>query len=261
MKQTTLTGRRILLTTLSVISISTFVIVWLIASSQNSVVVPAPLMVWERILLTFETPINDYNIFGHIGFSLFRVLVALFFAIIIGVPMGIGIGWNKVFSKSIGTLFELIRPIPPIAWLSIVIMWFGVGEFPKVLIVFYGMLMPIVINTYTGIKQVDYSLIDVGKSFRATNLQLLTNIAIPNALPNILVGFRNAIGAGWGVVVAAEMIGAKQGLGFIVNRGMEFFDPALIFVGILLIGIIGALLSVVVEAFERRACPWVHRKG
>lgn len=261
MRQKTLSGRNLMLAILSILSISIFVVVWLVASGQNSELVPTPIMVWERLLLTFEKPIGGENIIGHIVYSLLRVLVALIFAIVIGVPMGIGIGWNRVFRKSIGTLFELIRPIPPIAWISIVIMWFGIGEFPKILIVFYGMLMPIVINTYTGIKQVDASLIDVGKSFRATEYQLLTNIAIPNALPNILVGFRNAIGAGWGVVVAAEMIGANQGLGFIINRGMEFYDPALIFVGILIIGIIGALLSMIVESFERRACPWVHRKG
>ncbi len=180
----------------------------------------------------------------------------MLFATGIGVTLGVMIGWNKYLRLTIGTLFEIIRPIPPIAWLPIVIMWYGIGEFPKVLIVFIGALMPVVINTYTGIKMVDQSILDMGRVFNSTNRQLLFELALPSAIPVILAGFKTALGVGWMVVLAAEMIGAKAGVGFLITRGMEYYDVALILVGMLSIGIIGALLSVLTDYVERWVCPW-----
>ncbi|MCG8410940.1 MAG: ABC transporter permease, partial [Bacteroidales bacterium] len=145
----------ILTTIMPYLSILTLILIWFSASSVNSELVPSPLMVFDRLVLLFTKPISKLNIFGHIWASLKRVLIALAFATIIGVTLGVLIGWNKTMRKTLGTLFELIRPIPPIAWLPLVIMWYGIGEFPKIVIVFIGALMPVVINTYTGIKMVD----------------------------------------------------------------------------------------------------------
>ncbi|ONI46554.1 taurine ABC transporter permease [Candidatus Epulonipiscium fishelsonii] len=249
----------LLITILPVISILMLIGIWLFASSQNSELVPTPLKVWDRLLLLFEKPVSGYNLFGHIFVSLRRVIIALIFSTIIGILMGIAIGWSRVASKTIGVLFELIRPIPPIAWISIIVMWFGIGEMSKIVMVFIGTLMPIVINTYTGIKMVDHSLIDVADTFQATEKQLLMEIAIPSALPSIMAGIRNAIGVGWMVVLAAEMIGAKEGVGFLITRGSEFFDIPLIMVGMIAIGVVGALLSAGVELLERKMCPWAYR--
>lgn len=182
------------------------------------------------------------------------------FSTVIGVTLGVAIGWNKTVQRTLGTIFEIIRPIPPIAWLPLIIMWFGIGEFPKILMVFIGTLMATVINTYTGIRMVDRYLLDVGRSYQATQKQLLFEIAIPCALPSICTGLRNALGTGWMVVLAAEMIGADSGVGFLITRGTEFFDVPLIFVGMICIGIVGALLSLGIEAIERRICPWAYTK-
>lgn len=238
------------------LSISLLVLLWFSASSVNSELVPSPVMVFDRLALLFNKPIMKLNLFGHIWASLQRVLLAMLFATVIGVTLGVMIGWNKKLRLTVGTLFELIRPIPPIAWLPIVIMWYGIGEFPKVLIVFIGALMPIVINTYTGIKMVDPNILDMGRVFNAKNRQLLFEIAIPSAVPVIFAGIKNAMGVGWMVVLAAEMIGAKAGVGFLITRGMEYYDVALILVGMLSIGIIGALLSVATDYVERWVCPW-----
>lgn len=246
----------IITTIMPYISIGLFVLVWLSASAVNSELVPSPLMVYDRLVLLFSKPVMKLNLFGHIWASLQRVLLAMFFAIVVGVALGVMIGWNKKLRLTIGTLFEIIRPIPPIAWLPIVIMWFGIGEFPKVLIVFIGALMPIVINTYTGIKMVDSSILDMGRVFNASNRQLLFEIALPSAVPVIFAGIKTALGVGWMVVLAAEMIGAKAGVGFLITRGMEYYDVALIIVGMLSIGIIGALLSVVTDYVERLVVPW-----
>ncbi len=244
------------------LSILTLIIVWTIVSSVgNSAIFPSPISVLERMGRLFTEPIQGKNIFGHIWASLQRVLIAMFFATLIGVTLGVMIGWSKRLRLTVGTIFEIIRPIPPIAWLPLVIMWFGIGEFPKVLMVFIGALMPIVVNTYTGIKMVDQKLLDMGKVFNATNKQLLMEIAIPSAVPVILAGVKNGLGVGWMVVLAAEMIGATAGVGFLINRGVEFFDVSLILSGMVSIGVVGALLSVGVDQLEKVVCPWNLKKS
>lgn len=251
-----ITLKSILLFILPFSSIGLLIALWLYASGINSELVPTPAMTWDRLALLFQKPISNMNLFGHIWASLKRVFLALLISSAIGIPFGVLVGWNRSFKAIFGTLFELIRPIPPIAWLPIVIMWFGIGEFPKVLIVFIGMFMPIVINSYTGIRLVQPLHLDVGRMFNCNKRQLLTEVAIPSALPAIFAGIRNATSGGWMTVLAAEMIGAKAGLGFLITRGMEFFDVPLILVGMLAIGIVGALLAIMTNYIERWVCPW-----
>ncbi len=232
------------------------IVIWTLGSMSNSEILPSPLMVIERLGLMFTNPINDQNIFGHIWASLQRVLIALVLSCVIGIPLGVMIGWSKKFRLSVGTLFEVIRPIPPIAWMPLIVMWLGIDELPKVLLVFIGMVTPIVVNTYTAIKMVDTKILDMGRVFNATNKQLLFEIAVPSALPVIIAGVKNGLGVGWMVVLAAEMIGARAGVGFLITRGMEFFDVSLILAGMLTIGIVGALLSVGIEFLGKVVCPW-----
>lgn len=243
-----------------VVSVAGLIFLWCLASVYVPKLVPSPAAILERAMELFVDPISGHTLLGHIWASLKRVLIAMVFSTLIGVTLGVAIGWNKTVQRTIGTIFEIIRPIPPIAWLPLIIMWFGIGEFPKILMVFIGTLMATVINTYTGIRMVDAYLLDVGRSFQATQRQLLFEIAIPCALPSICTGLRNALGTGWMVVLAAEMIGADSGVGFLITRGTEFFDVPLIFVGMICIGIVGALLSLGIEIIERRICPWAYRK-
>lgn len=243
------------------LSLLVLVIIWMSASNVNSELVTPPIAVWDRLIMIFEKPIGGLNLFGHIWASLRRVLIALIFSCTLGIIFGIMIGWNKTAKAIFGTLFEIYRPIPPIAWLPIVVMWFGIGEFPKILIVFIGTFTPVVINTYTGIKMVDKLHIDVGRIFNATDKQILTQIALPAALPAIFAGVRNATSGGWMVVLAAEMIGAKAGLGFLITRGMEFYDVALIMLGMLTIGVVGALLAIITNYIEGWVCPWNKKLG
>lgn len=241
------------------LSIGALLAVWLYASSVNSRMVPTPAMTWSRLLELFTTPVGKQNLFGHIFASLRRVFTALAAAMVLGITIGVMIGWNRTFRATIGTLFEILRPIPPLAWLPVIIMGFGIGEFPKVLIVFIGAFMPIVINSYTGIRLVEPLHIDVAKSFNATNTQLLFEVAIPSALPAIFAGIRNATSGAWMTVLAAEMIASKVGLGFLIQRGMDYFDVPLILVGMLTIGIVGALLAVLTSWVERLIIPWYQK--
>lgn len=225
--------------------------VWVFASSRNSVLVPSPLTVIQRFIKTFTNPINNQLIWGHIWASLRRVLLALLISCGIGIPFGILIGWNKTFNAVFGTLFEVLRPIPPIAWMPLIIMMLGIGEIPKVVIVFIGTFTPIVLNTATSIRLVDPLYLDVGRMFNASERRLLFNIALPASLTSIFAGFRTATSGGLMVVMAAEMIGAKAGLGFLIQRGLDAFDIPLIMVGMIVIGMVGSVLAIITNVLER----------
>lgn len=249
--------KKIIYAVMPFLSILIIVGVWIVVSGSNSRVVASPVTVVSRIVELVTVPISGYTLLGHVWASLLRVFEALFFAIIIGVPMGVMIGWNKTFASTVGTLFEFVRPIPALAWIPLVIVWFGIGEVPKVIMVFLGALMPIVVNSYTAIRLVPALYIDVGKVFNArTDKQILINVILPASLPTIFAGIRNATSVGWMVVLAAEMLAARSGLGFLINRGMESFDVALIMSGMVLIGVVGALLAIITNFIERKVCPW-----
>ncbi|MCI9307726.1 MAG: ABC transporter permease, partial [Lachnospiraceae bacterium] len=154
----------------------------------------------------------------------------------------------------------ILRPIPPIAWIPLVILWCGIGELPKVVIVFIGSFVPIVLNTYSGIKEIDSLLINAGLVLGANRRQLLTEITLPATTPAILAGIRTALSSGWMCVVAAEMIAAKQGVGFLIVRGQESGDTALIVACMLVIGVVSLLLSTILSKLEGVLCPWQFSK-
>ena len=165
------------------------------------------------------------------------------------------------FKALFGSIFELFRPIPPIAWIPIIIMWFGIGEFPKILIVFIGSFIPVVINTEDGIRLVEKEYIDVGRVFGANRTQLLMEFVVPTALPAIFAGIRTSVSSAWTVVLAAEMLGADHGVGALVTRGWNAGDMALVFVSIICIGIIGAILAYVLNKLEKVVEPVEQLNG
>lgn len=241
---------------LPVLAIVLIAVGWISFSAYNPDLMPTPAQVWERLVKTFTKPIAKTTLIGHAWASLRRVLLALIFSWVFGIAFGILIGWNKKARAFFGSIFEVIRPIPPIAWIPIVIMWFGIGEFPKVLLVFIGTFVPLVINTSTGIEMVDRINIQVGQIFGGKNIQILKEIVIPTALPSIFAGIRTSVSSGWTTVLAAEMLGANAGLGSLVTRGWQGSDLSLVMVSVITIAIIGALLSTILQKLEKVVCPW-----
>ncbi len=241
---------------LPVLSVLFVIVAWVSFSAVHPELMPGPAAVWERLIRTFTKPIGRINLLGHAWASLRRVLAALVVAWVFGISFGILIGWNKTCRALLGSVFEMIRPIPPIAWIPIIIMWFGIGELPKILLVFIGTFVPLVINTATGIQMVEKINVDVGKVFGGNNWQILTQIVIPTALPSIFAGVRTSVSSGWTTVLAAEMLAATAGLGSMVTKGWQGGDMALVLVAVITIAIIGAILSVVLAKLEKVVCPW-----
>ena len=242
--------QRVLYVILPILSVALIILAYALVQQKMPLLLPDAKGLWERFIRTFTHPIK------HIGASLRRVLIALLFAWTLGIGFGVLIGWNRTCKALFGSIFELFRPIPPIAWIPIIIMWFGIGEFPKVLIVFIGSFIPVVINTEAGIRMVEKEYIDVGRVFGASRSQLLAEFVVPTALPSIFAGVRTSVSCAWTVVLAAEMLGADHGVGALVTRGWNAGDMALVFVSIICIGIIGALLAFVLNKLEKVVCPW-----
>ncbi len=241
---------------LPLLSIGLLLFGWLYMSSQKPELFPTPVETWARFLRLIKTPLARVPLYMHILISLRRVVFAVVAACVLGIAFGLLIGWNRTMHATLGTLFEIIRPIPPIAWIPLITIWFGIGEFSKMFIIFIGTFAIIVNNTYAGVKMVDDLTISVGKVFGASKSRIFMEFVLPASLPAIFSGIRMAIGVGWAIVLAAEMVGATAGVGFLIFRGNELRDMPLIFVSMIIIGVIGACLSIGASYLERRLCPW-----
>lgn len=248
--------RKMLYQFLPVLSILLIVSAWVIFSAQGNKLFPTPAEVFARLIRTFTNPIAKTTLIGHIWASLRRVMIALVIAWVLGISFGVMIGSSKYFKAIFGGVLEIFRPIPPIAWIPIIIMWFGIGELPKVILVFIGTFFPVMINTSAGISMVDKINLDVGTVFGGSRWQILKEIVIPTALPSIFAGIRTSVSSGWTVVLAAEMMGAQQGLGALVMKGWSVTDMSLVLVTVITIAIIGALLAFVLGKAERLVTPW-----
>ena len=245
---------------LPVLSIGLLLVGWTALASAGDSMVPTPYATLMRFLDICIHPISKAILPVHLLVSLRRVLIAFFFAIILGIGMGVGLGWSKTFRALIDPVFEILRPIHPIAWITLVILWCGIQELPKVVIVFIGSFVPIVLNTYAGIREIDPLLMNAGLILGANRKQLLTEITLPATTPAILAGIRTALSSGWMCVVAAEMIVAKQGVGFLIVRGQESGDTAMIVACMLVIGFMSMLLSTILGKLEGVLCPWQFSK-
>lgn len=238
-------------------SIVIFLLVWQVtALNVNPEFLPSPVMVWDEAIRLMNTPIGGKGIFTHVLFSLRRVLTAYFWALVLGLPLGLYMGWSRVCEKIVMPIFEVLRPIPPIAWIPIAILWLGVAEGSKVFICFVGAFVILVLNAYTGMRYVDPLLIDAARSFGSTRTQQFFNVAVPACLPSIFAGVQNALSMAWMCVLAAELVGAREGVGFIIIQGMDLNKPSMILVGMILIGIVGSLLAASLRWLERALCPW-----
>lgn len=244
---------------LMVLSIGILFVAWMHFSRTDPRTFPPPAAAWQRLLRLIEKPIMRIGIFGHIGVSLRRVMMALGAATICGISFGLVTGWVPRVKAAFNPLFVALRPIPPIAWIPLIILWFGIDEFPKVLLVFIGAFFPIAQNTMAGVEMVDDMYLKVGKIYKANTWDMLRHIVFPASMPAIMAGIKISLSSGWMVVVAAEMLASKSGLGFLIIRGQESFDIALVLVGMVLIGLIGAILSMLFGLIERWICPWLTK--
>lgn len=193
---------------------------------------------------------------GHIWDSLFRVLIALALGILLGVPLGLFMGVSKFFKSFFDPLIELYRPVPPLAWAPLILTIFGIKDDGKIFLLFMVAFAIMVISARTGASGTQLSKIRAAHSLGSTDRQIMWNVILPNALPEILTGIRIAIGVCWGTLVAAEMLAGTTGVGFIENIARTVSDYELIWVTILIMGILGLLFDLIMRWVIDRTTPW-----
>jgi NitT/TauT family transport system permease protein len=220
---------------------------WAVVVVSGSVVFPTP---WQVVTGTLEL-IRDGTLWQHIGASLFRVGTGFGLAVLVAVPLGLWMGWVKGAYITLNPLFQMLRPISPIAWIPIAILWFGVGNMSPIFLIFISSVFPMVVQTIAGVHTIEKRYLRAAANFGVSRATLFRQVVIPAVLPQIIVGMRIGLGVAWLVVVAAEMIALRSGLGYLIidsrNAGNRY---DLVVAGMVIIGLIGLLLDRLMRLLE-----------
>ena len=247
---------------LPIATIIIFLSVWELVGAAG--LVPSTYLPRPSLLVrTFSDKLTDVNPEGatliqNILSSLKTSFSGFFIALIVGIPLGLLMGYFEDIDRFMKPVFEIIRPIPPIAWIPLTIVMLGIGFKAKAFIICFAAFVPCVMNCYTGVKMTNPTLVNVAKTCGASRMQIFLHVSIPSSIPMMIAGVRLALAASWSALVAAEMLASSSGLGYMIQMGRLLARPDLIVLGMLVIGLIGLLLSVVVTRIEEKLLGWRH---
>ena len=243
-----------------IISIAVFLCVWQLLCTLKIVsgdVLASPLQVIDAIITKIGDPRPDGNTLIENILSSFKLaMIGFFLALIVGLPLGLLMGWYRPLDKLVKPIFELIRPLPPIAWIPIVIVLLGIGTVAKSFIIFFTTFVPIVINSYTVIRETNQVYINYAKTCGYSNWRVFWTIGIPSAMPLAFAGMVIALGNGWGTLIAAEMLASSSGLGYMIFMGRNYGRIDIIIAGMLVIGLIGLGLTTALSKIENYVLKW-----
>lgn len=221
---------------------------WAAVSVSGSPIFPGPVDVVRGIIRLAR----DGILFHHISASVMRVAVGYSLAIVLGIPLGVAMGWYPGVYRAINPFVQIMRPISPIAWIPLAILWFGVGNTSPIFLITLSSFFPMVVGTVAGVHAVERQYIRAAENFGVRGMKLLRQVVIPAAMAQIVTGMRIGLGIAWLVVVAAEMVAINSGLGYMImdarNAGNRY---DLVVAGMVFIGLIGFLLDVVMRRLER----------
>jgi len=241
------------------LSTALLVIVWTIwaygAEGKNSTFV-GPLELLRQLHLLASQGYGGTSLWIHIAASLFRTSVGFVAGSIMGICVGMAMGYSPIISSALAPIFSFIRPTPPIAYIPLVILWFGIGEVSKIILIFLASFLYVALNTAAGVRAVPQDMIRVARSLGAGRARLFYAVIFPEALPYVMLGLKIALALSWAVVVSAELVAAQAGLGYLIMDAGTFFRIPDLYVGILLIGLIGVLLERGLTLFEERFVHW-----
>ncbi|RYH04005.1 ABC transporter permease subunit [Salipiger sp. IMCC34102] len=223
---------------------------------MESLYLPAPEEVVTRTIDVATEGFRGTSLFGHLGWSLFRVVTGFICGAIVGIPLGYAMGLSNWFRGWFDPIVEFMRPVPPLALIPLVIIWAGIGEVGKIILLFLAALWIMAIGARSGVSGVAISKVHAAYSLGASKWQVLRHVIIPNSLPEIFTAARVAMGVCWGTVVAAELVAAEKGAGMMIMVASKFQNTDIVILGIVLIGIIGFGIDMLMRWAERLMVPW-----
>ena len=244
-----------------VAGIVVFLLAWqlLVMLTSVGLLFPSPIAVFRRLISSFSGLIGKHLLITHLGYSLLRVTLGYLIAAALGILIGLIMARSEMGNAIIRPLFAIIRPIPGITWMPLFILWFGTGWITQLGIIFVAGFSHMVLNTYAGASRVDPKLIGAAQMLGANQTQIFRMVILPSAVPYIFSGLQVALSSCWMAVLAAEMMSATEGIGWMIVSGQNNSDVEQVLVGIIIISVIGLILANTMRGVEKKLCAWSIR--
>ncbi len=246
-------------TTISVVTAIILIALWFLVTHMGWIkplFLPTPQAVWGKFVLAMTEGVANSSLLEHTEWSLIRVFGAFLISCFTAIPIGILMGSNRVMRGIFDPVIEFYRPLPPLAYLPLMIIWFGIGELSKILLIYLAVFAPMAISARAGVRSVGIEQIHAAYAMGATKFQIIRHVVLPAATPEILTGMRIGIGFGWTTLVAAEMVAATRGLGFMVLNAAQYLQSDTVIMGIIVIGLFAFAFDLLMRYIERVLVPW-----
>lgn len=238
------------------IALPVIIVIFWISATKNELFSPVILPSIAMVFTSLISQISSGQIFQDVLISLSRVMQGYGIGLILGVFMGTLMGISGSTNKFFSGTFDAIRQIPPLAWIPLVILWFGIGETSKVILIAKASFFPILLNTISGIKSTPKAYIEVAKLYNKNSWKIFRQIYLPYALPNIFVGLRLGLSSAWMTVIAAELIASTSGIGYRINDARNLLQSDVVITGIIVVGLLGVIMDRILDRILRELTPW-----
>lgn len=244
---------------ISIMTALTLIALWFLITGMGwvkPIFLPSPFAVYDKFIEAWTIGVANSTLIQHTSASLTRVMGAFLLALFTAVPVGILMGVNRRARGVFDPIIEFYRPLPPLAYLPLVIIWFGIGEFPKIFLIYLAIFAPMAIAARAGVKSVSIEQIHAAYAMGASSRQIIWHVILKAALPEIFTGMRIGIGVGWTTLVAAEMVASSRGLGFMVLNAAQYLASDTVIMGILVIGFFALAFDLLLRHLEKGLIPW-----
>lgn len=245
-----------MLTTGTVIVI---LLLWFLSTSLkwiNPNMVPSPKSVWSAFIDIIQNGYKNYTLLQHLGASMQRLIISFFCAVVVAIPLGLASGYNSKIRAILEPIIEFYRPLPPLAYYTLLVLWMGIENESKIALLFLACFAPIYISCVSAVGKIKEDYINSAYTVGSNKWQIFIYVIFPSCLPDMFVGLRTALGVAYTTLVAAEMVAAKSGIGWMVLDASKYLRSDIIFVGIIIMGITGILLDKIIQFIERKIVPW-----
>lgn len=245
-----------------ILTISTVVVIiaaWFIITGTgnvNEIIIPSPKSVWDSFVAIIQDGYKGHTLLEHLGTSLFRLMTAYLLVIVTAVPLGLLSGYNSKIRAILEPIIEFYRPLPPLAYYTILVLWMGIDEESKLTLLYLAGFAPVYINCVSGVMRIKEDLIHGAETLGANKRQIFFFVIFPATLPDIFTGLRTALGVEYTTLVAAEMVAATAGIGWLVLDASNYLRSDIVFMGVIIMGITGVLLDRIIRIIEKKVIHW-----